>query len=86
MHLNDPTVIYKLTALLIDEKSAKQEFLSSHGWCVYAEGETELYPFALLKALKNEMSDETLTIDEIQQRASDFDFSVMAQVPYFFQL
>ena len=53
LHLNDLLVIQTLSDTLIKAKGYTETDLSRIGWYVFAEGETQSYPFALLKAMTN---------------------------------
>jgi hypothetical protein len=53
LHLNDPLLIQTLTDQLIKARNLSEDVLLKHGWYVYAEGETQNYPFGLMKAIKN---------------------------------
>ena len=56
------------------------------GWFVHAEGETQCYPLALLKAMKNRAASNSSLSEEDKAKARDMDMTVMNNVPYFFQL
>jgi hypothetical protein len=85
IHLNDPLLILELTELLIRSKNLGDKDISGFGWYVYAEGETQAYPFGLLKALKNKGASQSGTLSEEEiAKAKEFDLSVMNLVPYYF--
>jgi hypothetical protein len=79
-------MIANLTDSLIRAKKIPEEDLSKVGWFVYAEGETEQYPFALLRAYRNNSGHAQLNREDLVAAKANYDFSVMANVPFYFQL
>jgi hypothetical protein len=87
LHLNDPLIIQALTDSLIKPRNLSEQDLFNVGWFVHAEGETQSFPFGLLKAMKNRQATSATSLSEEDlAKARDFDMTVMNHVPYFFQL
>jgi hypothetical protein len=79
-------MIHALTESLIKPKGFSDEDLTKIGWYVFAEGETKHYPFALLRAIRNTNGNSPLSKEELTNAKANYDYNVMAHVPYYFQL
>eukprot|EP00347_Sterkiella_histriomuscorum_P015237 403357791 len=77
LHINDPQVIKDLAEKILDPFNYQDEKLNSLGWLVHCEGETQNYPFALLKVIRNKIFQEWNKESESQQLLT------MLNVPYF---
>lgn len=66
LHITDPELLFTLSEKIL-KKLPLNANLASLAWFVHADGETQQYPFALLKVAKCAQYSETLSIEEARK-------------------